>query len=334
MVNAQLHPRLKPQTEEMRDLKLTCMDNLLAANDAIVYFKDRDSRFLFVSAGWIANAVPGLTVEQVIGKTDFDFFSKEFAAATFEDEQAIMRTGEPVIAKLELDERSGVWSSSTKMPLSDGSGRIVGTFGIARNVTELVEAERALAHQALHDPLTGLANRTALMDRLAHSVLELERQPSALAVLFVDLDSFKQINDLFGHDAGDKVLAEAGRRLVRLSRRGDTVARLGGDEFVVLCRGIGDDRDVARLGDRIVCGLRAPYFAGGRDLSTTASVGIVISRDSLADSESLIRRADTMMYKAKKAGRDCYRIDGSDRSECPGTRELTRTAPRPGSPAG
>ncbi len=224
MVNAQLHPRLKPQTEEMRDLKLTCMDNLLAANDAIVYFKDRDSRFLFVSAGWIANAVPGLTVEQVIGKTDFDFFSKEFAAATFEDEQAIMRTGEPVIAKLELDERSGVWSSSTKMPLSDGSGRIVGTFGIARNVTELVEAERALAHQALHDPLTGLANRTALMDRLAHSVLELERQPSALALLFVDLDSFKQINDLFGHDAGDKVLAEAGRRMVRLSRRGDTVA--------------------------------------------------------------------------------------------------------------
>jgi diguanylate cyclase (GGDEF)-like protein/PAS domain S-box-containing protein len=322
MVNAQLHPSLKPETEDMRDRKLTCMDNLLSASDAIVYFKDRQSRFLFVSVGWIANAVPGLTVEQVIGKTDFDFFSKEFAAATFEDEQQIMRTGEPVITKLELDERSGVWSSSTKMALRDASGQIVGTFGIARNVTELVEAEKALAHQALHDPLTGLANRAALMDRLAQSILKLERQPSALAVLFVDLDSFKQINDSFGHDAGDHVLAETGRRLMLLARRGDTVARLGGDEFVVLCRDVGDDQDVACIGDRIVRGLRAPYLAGGRDLSTTASVGIVISSNSLADAERLIRDADTMMYEAKKAGRDCYRIDDSAHSSCRGTSNL------------
>jgi len=319
MVNARLHPSLKPETEDMRDRKLTCMDNLLSAGDAIVYFKDRQSRFLFVSAGWIANAVPGLTVEQVIGKTDFDFFSKEFAAATFEDEQRIMLTGEPVITKLELDERSGVWSSSTKMALRDASGQIVGTFGIARNVTELVETEKALARQALHDPLTDLANRVALMDRLAQSIHELERQPSALAVLFIDLDRFKQINDSLGHDAGDHVLAEAGRRLMRLARRGDTVARLGGDEFVVLCRDVGDDHDVACIGDRIVRGLRAHYLAGGRDLSTTASVGIVISRDSLADPERLIRDADTMMYEAKKAGRDCYRVEGSAHSSCRGT---------------
>ena len=322
MVDAQLHPSLKPETEDMRDRKLTCMDNLLSANDAIVYFKDRQSRFLFVSAGWIANAVPGLTVEQVIGKTDFDFFSKEFAAATFEDEQRIMRTGEPVITKLELDERSGVWSSSTKMALRDASGQIVGTFGIARNVTELVEAEQALARQALHDPLTDLANRVALMDRLGQSILELERQPSALAVLFIDLDRFKQINDSFGHDAGDHVLAEAGRRLTRLARRGDTVARLGGDEFVVLCRDVGDDHAVACIGDRIVRGLRAPYLAGGHDLSTTASVGIVISRDSRANPQSLIHDADTLMYEAKKAGRDCYRVDGSAPSTCRGTSNI------------
>jgi diguanylate cyclase (GGDEF)-like protein/PAS domain S-box-containing protein len=319
VVNAQLDPSLKPEAQDMRDRKLTCMDNLLSAVDAIVYFKDPQSRFLFVSAGWIANAVPGLTVEQVIGKTDFDFFSKEFAAATFEDEQRIMRTGEAVITKLELDERSGVWSSSTKMALRDASGQVVGTFGIARNVTELVEAEKALAHQALHDPLTGLANRAALMDRLAQSIVELERQPSALAVLFVDLDRFKQINDSFGHDAGDHVLAEAGHRLMLLARRGDTVARLGGDEFVVLCRDVGDHHDVACIGDRIVRALRAPYLAGGRDLSTTASVGIVISRDCRANPEGLIRGADSMMYEAKKAGRDCYRVDVSDQSYCPGT---------------
>jgi diguanylate cyclase (GGDEF)-like protein/PAS domain S-box-containing protein len=322
LVNAQLHRRLTQDIATARDRKLTCMDNLLLATDAIVYFKDEHSRFLHVSAGWVANVVPGLTAEQIIGKTDFDFFKKEFAAATLEDEQRIMRSGEPVIAKLEQDDRTGDWYSSTKMPLRDASGQVVGTFGIARNVTGLVEAERALAYRALHDPVTGLPNRTAFMDRLSQALVALERQPSALAVLFIDLDHFKEINDSFGHDAGDQVLSQVGRRLLLLARSVDTVARLGGDEFVVLCTGLGHDDDVGLIADRIVRGLRTPYGDDGRDQPVTASVGIVVTRDPLAEPENLVREADAAMYEAKKAGRDCYRADDSAQSSGAGTSNL------------
>ena len=175
-------------------------------------------------------------------------------------------------------------------------------------MTAQIKAEKALAYQVLHDPVTGLANRVALMDRLSQALVALERQPGRLAVLFVDLDHFKAINDSFGHDAGDQVLAEVGRRLSLLSRHADTVARLGGDEFVVLCGALRDDDDVGLIADRIVRGIRAPYVEDGRDLSVTCSVGIVVTGDPLAEPEQLIRDADEAMYEAKETGRNCYRV--------------------------
>ncbi|MGD0945652.1 MAG: EAL domain-containing protein [Acidimicrobiales bacterium] len=311
MVKTELHPQWSQESEALRDLKLTCMDNLLSTTDAIAYFKDRLSRFLLVSAGWIAAVAPGYTVEEIIGKTDSDFFSKEFADATSEDEQHIIRTGKSVVVKVKretLHDGAGAWVSVTKMPLRDKSGQIIGTFGIANNVTAQVNAENALVHQALHDPVTGLANRAALMDRLSQALVALERRPGRLAVLFVDLDHFKDANDTFGHDTGDQVLAEVGRRLSLLSRKADIVARLGGDEFVVVCGALRDDDDVGLIADRIVRGIRAPYIVDGRDLSVTCSIGIVVTRDPSAEPEQLIRDADEVMYAAKEDGRNCYRV--------------------------
>src|ERR1017187_4843086 len=272
MVKRELHPQPSHESETLRALKLTCMDNLLNSTAERIYFKDLRSRFLLVSAGWMATAAPDRTVEEIIGKTDFDVFSKEHAAAALEDEQQIIRTGEAMVGKLEQEtflDRTGPWVSTTKMPLRDERGQIIGTFGISRDVTAQIKAEKALAYQVLHDPVTGLANRVALMDRLSQALATLERQPGRLAVLYVDLDHFKKINDSFGHEAGDQVLAEVGRRLSLLSRKADTVARLGGDEFVVLCGNLRDDDDVGLIGDRIVHGVRAPYVEDGRDLSVT-----------------------------------------------------------------
>jgi diguanylate cyclase (GGDEF)-like protein len=310
MVKRGLGRRWSQESEQLRRIERTCMRNLLYSTAERIYFKDLRSRFLLVSAGWMATAAPDRTVEEIIGKTDFDVFSKEHAAAALEDEQQIIRTGEAMVGKLEQEtflDRTGPWVSTTKMPLRDERGQIIGTFGISRDVTAQIKAEKALAYQVLHDPVTGLANRVALMDRLSQALATLERQPGRLAVLFVDLDHFKKINDSFGHEAGDQVLAEVGRRLSLLSRHADTVARLGGDEFVVLCGDLRDDDDVGLIGDRIVHGIRAPYIEDGHDLSVTCSVGIVVTRDPLAKPDHLIRDADGVMYEAKEAGRNRYR---------------------------
>ena len=310
MVKRGLGRRWSQESEQLRRIERTCMRNLLYSTEERVYFKDLRSRFLLVSAGWIAAIAPDRTLEEIVGKTDFDFFSNEHAAAALEDEQKIIRTGEAMVGKLERETfHSGTspWVSTTKMPLRDERGQIIGTFGISRDVTAQIKAEKALAYQVLHDPVTGLANRAALMDRLSQALARLERQPGRLAVLYVDLDHFKKINDSFGHEAGDQVLAEVGRRLSLLSRKADTVARLGGDELVVLCGNLRDDDDVGLIGDRIVHGIRAPYIEDGHDLSVTCSVGIVVTRDPLAKPDHLIRDADGVMYEAKEAGRNRYR---------------------------
>ena len=309
--DAELPPPGRGESGPLRELELTCMSNLLSCTAERVYFKDLQSRFLFVSAGWIAACAPDHTAAELMGKTDFAFFNEEHAAAAFEDEQQIIRTGEPIIGKLEQETHGGqalAWVSSTKMPLRDESGRIIGTFGISRDVTAQIKAEKALAHQALHDPLTGLPNRIALLDRLSQGLLAMERHPSRLAVLFIDLDNFKEINDSYGHDAGDLVLAEVGRRLSALARRGDTVARLGGDEFVMLCGELDSYAVVRLIGDRIIRSITAPYTGSGRDFSVTCSVGIVVTSDVAAEPDRLISQADLAMYEAKKAGRNRYQV--------------------------
>ena len=322
MVEKGLHPQQLQESEPLRDVERTCMHNLLNSTDERVYFKDLNSRFLLVSAGWLSTVAPGHSMEEVIGKTDFDFFGEEHAEDALADERQIILTGEPIVGKLEREtfqDGTSPWVSTTKMPLRDERGEIIGTFGISRDVTAQVRAEKALAYQVLHDPVTGLANRAALMDRMSQALVALERQPGRLAVLYVDLDHFKEINDAFGHAAGDRVLAEVGRRLSVLSRHVDTVARLGGDELVLLCGALRDDDDIALVGDRIVQGIRAPHLAEGRDLSVTCSVGIAVTRDPFIEPNKLIRDADEAMYEAKQAGRNCYRIYDSAQGVASGT---------------
>jgi diguanylate cyclase (GGDEF)-like protein/PAS domain S-box-containing protein len=303
------------------------MENLLATPEVRLYFKDLESRFILVSAGSEATSSPsGHTVDEMIGKTDFDFYSYEHAAAAFNDEQEIIRTGKSIDGKLEREtfhDRADAWVSSTKMPLRDREGAIIGTFGFTRDVTAQIKAEEALAHQVLHDPVTGLANRISLLDRLRQALVAMERLPGRVAVLFVDLDHFKEVNDSLGHEAGDQVLAEVARRLVHLSRRADTVARLGGDEFVVLCTLLRDDDDVSLIAGRVVERIGAIHVREGRDLSVTCSVGIFITDDPHADPEELIRSADEAMYEAKASGRNRYRTFDPTQHVTSGSSRLT-----------
>ena len=308
---AGLEPQVLAAGEVGHALMLTCMRNLLSAKEERVYFKDLQSRFLLVSSGWLAAYAPGRTTGELAGQTDFEVFSSEHASAALADEQRIIATGQPVAAKVEQEtfsDRASTWVSTTKMPLRDEDGQIIGTFGISRDITAQVQAEITLAYQALHDPLTGLVNRVALMDRMAQALAAMERRRSRLAVLFVDLDNFKEINDSFGHDAGDLVLTEIGRRLTSITRRSDTVSRLGGDEFVVLCPALDRRTGPEEIGSRIVSAVAAPYVNNGRNLSVTCSVGIAVTSDPATEPERMIRDADVTMFEAKKAGRNRHHV--------------------------
>lgn len=185
-------------------------------------------------------------------------------------------------------------------------GQVVGRVWSYRDVTSEQHLARELAHQALHDPLTGLPNRALFRDRVEQTLARLTRVDSHLAVLFVDLDNFKTVNDSLGHAAGDELLIEIARRIERCVRAGDTVARLGGDEFAVLVDGFEHDDLACDVAQRIVESLQVPFTVHGREVIPTASIGLANAVLGTG-AEELLRNADLAMYTAKSGGRNCVR---------------------------
>ena len=182
---------------------------------------------------------------------------------------------------------------------------------LRRAVIYAMERKRAqLAHEALHDPLTGLPNRTLFRDRCLQALSSIGRTTSGIGILFIDLDSFKQMNDSLGHAAGDKLLVEVGDRLRHALRAGDTVSRFGGDEFTVLGATLDNRHDAAQLAQRVTKALLKPFTVAGRDVSFTCSIGIAFTFDRGADPDALIHDADLAMYRAKERGGACYEVFG------------------------
>jgi len=180
-----------------------------------------------------------------------------------------------------------------------------------RDITERRRLEDELRHQAFHDVLTGLANRALLMDRLEHALGAARRHGRGLAVLFIDLDDFKAINDSLGHMVGDQLLAAAAQRILACLRAGDTPARIGGDEFAVLLEDV-EAEMAAEVGGRIVEALRRPFRAAERELHAHASVGIALHTDPSQTADDLLRDADVAMYVAKRRGKDRVETFHSD----------------------
>jgi diguanylate cyclase (GGDEF)-like protein len=175
------------------------------------------------------------------------------------------------------------------------------------------EAE-ALSYRVLHDQLTGLPNRTLFFDRLEHALARLSRQSGVVAVLFLDLDGFKSINDRLGHDAGDRLLIEFAARLRGSLRSTDTAARFGGDEFLVLVEGLDDEREIERVGARISRALAPPYRIGTEDARVSAAIGVTVTDDPNADPAALIHTADESMLRSKgPTSRDSLRATNSTR---------------------
>jgi diguanylate cyclase (GGDEF)-like protein/PAS domain S-box-containing protein len=201
----------------------------------------------------------------------------------------------------------GAWFHIALTPERDSDGRVVAVLASGRDITALKRAETALAHQARHDDLTGLANRALMNDRLSRAIVRLDRRAGAVAVYYIDLDDFKLINDRHGHKTGDDVILEAAHRLQRAARRQDTVARMGGDEFVIVAE-MQDVVDVDPLAGRIVNELSQRYEVGGAFVGLTGSVGCAVTTSAATDPELLVSAADHAMYAAKTAGRNQYRM--------------------------
>jgi diguanylate cyclase (GGDEF)-like protein/PAS domain S-box-containing protein len=190
--------------------------------------------------------------------------------------------------------RDGSWRWLLWSARRDGESWYVS----AKDVTDRVWLER----QALHDPLTHLPNRLLLMDRARQALARLHRSTGVVALLFIDLDKFKAVNDNLGHDVGDRLLLSVAERLGALIRDSDTVARLGGDEFVILAEDIEDEGEALALGERVLDALDEPFPLGSAEVAILASVGVAVARHAGTDPEAMLREADVAMYRAKGAG--------------------------------
>jgi diguanylate cyclase (GGDEF)-like protein/PAS domain S-box-containing protein len=252
-------------------------------------------------------------VESVLGYPPGDFYARPglvVELAHGDDVELVRELGAVGVdrvqsVQLRMMRRDGtmIWTEHRVVPLRDSEGRVTAIAGIARDVTALKVKEAYLSHRALHDPLTGLPNRVLLLDRLEAALARIRRHPSCLAVLYLDLDRFKTVNDNLGHEAGDRLLQVVARRLQDTLRPSDSIARLGGDEFAAILPDLGDPQEAAQVAQRLLAAIAEPVDLGEGELVSTVSIGIAGGGDGGASAAELLRRADYAMYTAKDRGR-------------------------------
>jgi len=202
----------------------------------------------------------------------------------------------------------------TITPIRNENGRITHFVSTGKDITERIETQERLQFLAYHDPLTRLPNRSLFLDRLEHALKRAPRTPRSAAVLFLDVDRFKVINDTLGHDVGDRLLQTLAKRLQTCVRDADTVARISGDEFAVLLEDVGSTDDVVRVVRKTLQAFASPFDLGERELFITSSIGVSVYPEDGNTANDLLKTADTAMYRAKEAGRNTYQFYSADMS--------------------
>lgn len=278
--------------------------------DVIVRY-DRECRLVFASRAYCRET--GHRVEQMLGKLvgDGGNWRPELSVEDYcRRLRQVMSSGIPELIVLEWLRPDGQRVSHEIYVVAeyDADGQISGTLAIGRDVTERKVIERQLQHQASYDALTGLPNRRLFHERLRDEIVIADRLNRVLAVLFIDLDRFKEVNDTLGHSIGDQLLVLAAQRIQHCVRETDSVARLAGDEFVVIITNIDHFDPLERMAQDIVSGMSRPFHFGEHSTFVSASIGIAKYRGDADNAETLLGCADQAMYFAKESGRNSYRL--------------------------
>jgi diguanylate cyclase (GGDEF)-like protein/PAS domain S-box-containing protein len=255
-------------------------------------------------------AMTGYRADEAVGRNCRFLQGEERDQPGLNELRAAIRDGRDAQVVLRNYRKDGrlYWAQLTISPVRDAQGRVSHFVGIVVDTTEAMRYREALEHQATHDTLTGLPNRNLLADRLAQGIANAQRHDWILAVIFLDLNNFKLVNDTLGHRAGDELLKTVATRLRACVREGDTIARLGGDEFVLLLNEQQSKEAVTQAVQRIVQAIAAPLTLDGHEIASTCSVGISLFPNDGADGETLLKHADTAMYRAKAAGHAAFQF--------------------------
>jgi diguanylate cyclase (GGDEF)-like protein/PAS domain S-box-containing protein len=215
-------------------------------------------------------------------------------------------------ARLVATNGSISWAYIQATSLHSKEGKLLGFLGSLSDISELKKAQIQMENLAFYDPLTGLANRRLFKNRLAKAVKSVQRTNSSIALLFLDLDQFKRINDTLGHDIGDALLKEIARRLNNNVRENDTVCRIGGDEFTILLIDVNNTNDVRIVAEKILLSLARPFMLSGQEIMSTVSIGITMTPEDSIEPNTLMKNADLAMYRAKELGRNNFQFFSED----------------------
>lgn len=273
-----------------------------------IYFKDLHSRFIRINPA-LAERYGLEKPSDAIGKSDADFYTKDHAHTTRAEEAHIMASGEPVYDQLHHEiwsDGTDSWNLSTKVPLYNSSGDVIGLVGISHDITRLKERENLIWKQANFDNLTNLANRHNFISKLRLQIDQSNPRKDRISLLALDIDHFKEINDNLGHHIGDQVLVEVANRLTNTLRSSDKIARLGSDEFVILINDSTTIEDNAVLASKILESLFKPILIGDKALTISGSIGIACYPDDSDNADDLLRYVEHALYQAKHLGRNNY----------------------------
>jgi diguanylate cyclase (GGDEF)-like protein len=300
--------RLQEELKRSKDFLQTVINTIADP----VFVKDQSHRQIVLNQAYCR--LTGYSLDQLLAKTDYDLFSPDEAKLLWEQDERVFQSNEECENEEQLTDSKGVVHDlATKRSLHKDAAGNKFLVGVMRDITErkrleeeLKQANAALRQGAYHDPLTGLPNRTLFADRLNQAIEMASTNHRLVALLFLDLDGFKLINDTLGHDIGDLLLKGVAQRLQGSLRGSDTISRLGGDEFTVILPGIPGLPEASTVAEKILSAMTEPFNLNGNIVAVTTSIGISLYPLDAQDIDTLIKHADAAMYRAKELGKNRY----------------------------